>query len=193
MTVSPANRTDQQFVATIRRAVKRSDKPFKLASGAYSSVKVDIEDLVTRRGLLQYVCAFLATALPFNRGAIDAVGGPAIGAIPLACGLATELDAGWFYLDKTGQLVATPRAGARVLLVDDVITSGGSLLRVADELERAGVRPFAATTILDRGETARARFEQRGIAYYPVLTHDDLGLEAIEASVTSEHRAYANS
>lgn len=179
-----------QFVATIERAVKRSATPFTLASGATSTVKVDIEDLITKRGLQLYVCRYIAARLPFEPGTIDAVGGPAIGAIALACGLANELDAGWFYLDKTGELVAAPATGARVLLVDDVITSGGSLLRVADELSTVGVDPVAASTILDRGDTARARFEDRGIAYYPMLTYQDLGLEPIDAAVTTEHRAY---
>jgi orotate phosphoribosyltransferase len=166
-----------------------------LASGAMSSVKVDIEDLITKRGVHRYITDFVVSTLSqaSERFKIDSVGGPAIGAIPLACGLADRLDADWFYLDKAGSLVAPPSRSSRVLLIDDVITSGGSLLRVADELERLGVHPVCATAVLDRGDVARARFESRGIEYFPILTHDDLGLEAIDASVTTNHRAYAES
>lgn len=174
-----------RFVAAMRRAVKESDVPFKLASGATSTIKVDIEDLITKRGMTEYLVGYMLASLPPVAREIDAVGGPAIGAVPLANRLADLLDVDWFYLDKKGDLAGPPRSGARVLLVDDVITSGGSLLKVADQLADRGIEVVGVTTLLDRADVARQRFAERGMDYWPVLTHADLGLAPVDVPAPS--------
>ncbi|RLI35116.1 orotate phosphoribosyltransferase [Candidatus Bathyarchaeota archaeon] len=53
--------------------------------------------------------------------------------------------------------------GARILLVDDLVTTGKSLLEAADALERAGGKPVYAVVLVDREEGGRENLERRGI------------------------------
>ena len=71
-------------------------------------------------------------------------------------------------------------AGDRCLVVEDAITTGGSLLKAVDEVEATGAKVVAVSTLVDRGEIAKPLIESRGILYYPIATYLDLGIEPVE-------------
>ncbi len=85
-----------------------------------------------------------------------------MGADHLAVGVAAVTGGRWFFVRKepknrgTGQLIEGARLelGETVLVVEDVITSGGSLLQAIDSIEAAGARVVAAATLVDRGDQA---------------------------------------
>ena len=60
--------------------------------------------------------------------------------------------------------------GDRVLLVDDVVTTGGSILRAYEEAAKTGAQVVAASALVDRGGRAAEQFADRGVAYLPVAT-----------------------
>ena len=66
--------------------------------------------------------------------------------------------------------------GQRVAVVDDVFTSGGSVLQAIEEVERAGGVVAAVSCIVDRLEGAREKLAARG-AYLPIFTIRDFGIE----------------
>lgn len=66
--------------------------------------------------------------------------------------------------------------GRRVALIDDVATSGESVLKAADEIARAGGTVEDAIVIVDREEGARAKLAGRGIALHALFTAADLGV-----------------
>lgn len=117
----------------------------------------------------------------------EAVGGPTMGADALAHGVAMVAGCNWFSVRKEpkghgrGAWVEGARlaAGDRVVIVEDVVSTGASLLRAADRLLELGVEIVAATAILDRSPAVGRRFAEAGVAWDPLLTWEDLGIEPL--------------
>lgn len=68
--------------------------------------------------------------------------------------------------------------GAKVAVVDDVVTSGGSLLRSIDRVEAEGYKVTQVMAILDRLEGGRERLAEAGYRLEPILTRQDLDLRS---------------
>jgi len=116
------------------------------------------------------------------------VGGPTLGADPMvtAIALCSALDQGArigaFIVRKeskdhgAGGSFAGPEPGAgeRVALVDDALTTGGSLLAAAAKVAETGARIVAIYTLLDREEGGRARVEQAGYQLRSLFTRSEL-------------------
>lgn len=118
----------------------------------------------------------------------NAIGGPAMAAIPLVA--ATLAAAGETGVDLrgcyvrgaakehgTGQRLEGPvTAGDRILLVEDTVTSGGSLLDAADVLRAAGVTILGACWLVDRGAGGLDAVESTGILADALFTLEDFDL-----------------
>ncbi len=78
-------------------------------------------------------------------------------------------------LNKAELIEGAVRSGDRALIVDDVLTSGGSLLKAIVAARQAGLVVSQALVIVDRKERdGRARVEQEGVSLISLLTIDDL-------------------
>jgi orotate phosphoribosyltransferase len=66
----------------------------------------------------------------------------------------------------------------KVAVVEDVVTSGASLIRAIDRIEAAGYRPVQALTILDRQEGGREAIRERGFELQALFTRIDLEIDA---------------
>jgi orotate phosphoribosyltransferase len=65
-------------------------------------------------------------------------------------------------------------AGDSVVIVDDVITTGGSTIQAIDAIEEAGGHIAFVIVLVDREEGGRANIERRGYAVVPIFTRTDL-------------------
>ncbi|MEE8410472.1 MAG: orotate phosphoribosyltransferase [Myxococcota bacterium] len=63
--------------------------------------------------------------------------------------------------------------GARVLLVEDVVTTGGSTLRALERARESGLEPVAILTLVDRQEGGRENLEATGLPFAALLTRAD--------------------
>ncbi len=171
------------------------EKGFTLASGQVSPFYVDCRALMAhpaaRRLVGQLAHEVLASA------SIDCLGGLEIGAISIAttisdyCFQATP-SRNWrtFVVRKQakdhglGKLIeGAARTGDRALIVDDVLTSGGSLLKAIAAARAAGLVVTQALVIVDRKEQeGRAKVEQKGVKVASLLTIDDLTKQSGRAS-----------
>jgi len=177
---------EQLAALVLARGYERRETPFQLTSGGWSRDYIDGKHAIARGDSLRLASQAVIDAVgqPF-----DAVGGPTMGADALAHGVALLSGAGWFSVRKEpkghGRLswVEGTRleAGDRVVFVEDVVSTGASLLRAVDRVVELGVQTVAAVTLLDRGTEAAAGFEARGISYQPLLTYADLGIEPLSA------------
>jgi orotate phosphoribosyltransferase len=182
----PFSDLDRAELATLVRTYgyEYRDPPFQLTSGGSSHDYVDGKHAIaTGAGLRQASQAVIdAVTVPF-----DAVGGPTMGADALAHGVALLSGAAWFSVRKEakghgrGAWVEGTRLqdGDRVLVVEDVVSTGASLLRAVERLRDLGVEVVAATALLDRSPTVAERFAVAGIAWVPLLTWLDLGIEPL--------------
>jgi orotate phosphoribosyltransferase len=64
-------------------------------------------------------------------------------------------------------------------MVEDVVSTGASLLRAAEKVTDLGAEVVAATALLDRSPRVAARFAQAGVRWVPLLTWSDLGIEPL--------------
>lgn len=116
-----------------------------------------------------------------------AVGGLTMGANAITIAVSWAQRAQWFLVRKEPKTRGLKRTieGARlsasdqVLLVDDVVTTGGSILRAYEEVVKTGAKVVAASALVDRGGSAAEQFANRGVAYLPVATRQDLGLDPV--------------
>lgn len=163
------------------------DKGFTLASGQISPFYVDCRALMAhpsaRRLVGQLTLEVLAGVT------IDCLGGLEIGAISIATTIsdfafAVQPEHEWrtFVVRKQakdhglGKLIeGAVKAGDRALIIDDVLTSGGSLIKAISAARAAGLAVSHALVIVDRKEQdGRARVEQEGVTVMSLLTIDDL-------------------
>src|SRR5215218_3652898 len=75
----------------------------------------------------------------------------------------------------TGRLAGALQPGDRVVITEDTVTRGTSLMEAVDVVRALGAEPVLITVIVDRGGTCAAMAESAGIAYRPLLTAPDLG------------------
>jgi orotate phosphoribosyltransferase len=68
-----------------------------------------------------------------------------------------------------------------VLLVDDIVTTGGSIQQAHRQVMDTGASVVAAVTLVDRSDIAAAYFADQGVPYLPVFTYRDLGIVAVGA------------
>ena len=164
------------------KGLRRLAVPIELASGELSSDFVDGKEALAHWSDLKVAGDAIVETLRAAGIDFDAVGGLTLGADALAVSIAASANSRWFFVRKEPKKRGTRRviegaqitAGDRVVLVDDAVTSGGSILQALDAAIEAGATPVAAVTLVDRGEIATPKFAARGIPYFPMVTYRDL-------------------
>jgi orotate phosphoribosyltransferase len=161
--------------------------PFTLASGHKSPFYVDCRALMAHPSARRLVGELAYRALIGVE--IDCLGGLEIGAISIATTIsdfayAADPKCEWrtFVVRKQakdhglGKLIeGAIHSGDRAVIVDDVLTSGGSLLKAVAASRQAGLVVRHALVIVDRNEQeGRARIEHEGVKVISLLTIDDL-------------------
>jgi orotate phosphoribosyltransferase len=174
------------------RALTRFDEPRELASGELSRDFIDAKRGLSRGEDLRLACGVIADAVAAAGIAFDAVGGLTLGADQFSHGVAAFLgdDHEWFVVLKeakgrgTDQLVegAVLSPGTRVLLVDDVVTTGGSIQKAYRHVTDTGADVVAAVTLVDRSDIASDFFDSEGVVYLPLFTYRDLGIDPIKGA-----------
>jgi orotate phosphoribosyltransferase len=186
MSTDPASTRRQQIIEVIRqRGLLRLPEPVVLASGELSRDFIDGKAALSRGDDLKLACEAILDSV----GGVDfdAVGGLTMGADQFAHVIAVLAGKLWFVVRKepkgrgTNKLVEGGKVGegTRVLLVDDVVTTGGSIQKAYDAITGLGAVVVAAATLVDRGEIAAQYFRERDIPYTPVVTYRDLGIEPV--------------
>ena len=173
-----------------RRTFKRGR--YELSSGRISRIYFDLKaTMMTPQGAAE--CARGLLAKLDGLGA-DYVGGLEMGAVPL---LGTVTAFSWQQGDPVGAIFVRKRpkphgtalmiegldeqngetlAGKCVVLIDDVATTGESILKAVEQIETAGGVVRDAIVILDRQEGAGVRLGLRGIKLHALFTSAELGV-----------------
>jgi orotate phosphoribosyltransferase len=154
-------------------AVKYGD--FILASGAKSRYYIDIKSILTQPEVLSRIGSGIAALAPF-----DVVAGVAVGGIPLA--VAASLASGKPYAiirkeekghGRAGLVIGDVR-GKRTLLVEDVTTSGDSVLFGIRTLLEAGALVDTVVTVVDREQGAGAVLAKERVTLVAMARARDL-------------------
>lgn len=150
---------------------------FTLASGETSDVYVDVKRAWTDPGRLD----LLARALAARAGGADRLGGMELGAVPLVVATALRTGLPFVVLRKAAKEHGTRQAfegeipaGTRVLLIEDVATTGGSSARSVEVVRGAGGTVERALVVVDREAGASERLASMGVRLESLATLRDL-------------------
>ena len=152
---------------------------FVLTSGRESDYYINVKKLITRPEVLKLIAEMMKEMAEEEGIEFDRVAGPELGAVPIATALSLETGKPLVIVRKkpkghgTGsQIEGEVKAGDRVLLVEDVTTTGGSVLRSAKVLEKEGAKVSAILVVVDREEGAEENL--RDYRFLPLLRVSEL-------------------
>jgi len=166
------------------RALKFGD--FTLVSGKKSSYYLDGKQVSLHAEGLRQVSLGLLELL--KETDYEAFGGMSIGADPIVGGVLTVaaeqgLDLKGFMVRKeakghgTNKYVEGPvEAGMKVVVVDDVVTTGGSSLLAVDRIEEFGCKVVKVVGIVDRLQGGAQNFAERDLPFESLLDITDFGI-----------------
>ena len=189
VTPSPVSSELVSLIGT--KALKRGT--FRLASGREASFYLDAKQVVLDARGSMLVGRAILEKLKALGPLPDAVGGMSIGADPITSAVVTMagvegLPLKGFMVRKeskdhgTKKYIEGPVApGQRVVIVEDVTTTGGSSLLAIDRAQEFGLVIERVVTVIDRLAGAQAAFAARGIPLESLVTIRDLGIDPDEA------------
>lgn len=185
VTPSPVSSELVSLIGTT--ALKRGT--FRLASGREASFYLDAKQVVLDARGSMLVGRAILEKLKALGPLPDAVGGMSIGADPITSAVVTMagvegLPLKGFMVRKeskdhgTKKYIEGPVApGQRVVIVEDVTTTGGSSLLAIDRAQEFGLVVERVVTVIDRLAGAQAAFAARGIPLESLVTIRDLGID----------------
>jgi orotate phosphoribosyltransferase len=166
----------------IKEQSLKKDKTYTLASGKTSGYYFDMKPTTLDPEALSLLCPALYELASDRRGVF--VGGLAAGAIPIVTALvhysASHDGIMGFYVREEIKNHGTQKLieghledGAEVIMVDDVTTSGSSVMKAIEAVKDRGCRVIRVITIVDRLEGATENFARQGIEFIPLYTTKD--------------------
>lgn len=149
---------------------------FTLRSGQISSDYFDKYLLESDPVLLRRVTDEMAALVPPGTGALA---GLELGGVPLAVMLSQATGIPALFVRKQAKTYGTCRiaeggdpAGLMVVLVEDVVTTGGAVIQAASALRGLGATVSTVICAIDRSPPGRNRLAAEGIAIRPVLSKE---------------------
>ena len=163
------------------RALLHGD--FVLRSGRRSSVYLDKYRFETDPALLGPIGAALAELATAGDPRPHRLAGPELGAVPLAAAAALASGIPFLIVRKAAKDYATEgliegvfEQGERVLVIEDVVTTGGALIAAIEALRAAGLAVERALCVLDREEGGAEGLAALGVRLESLFRRADLGM-----------------
>ena len=159
----------------------RPEEPYKLASGMMSPVYIDCRKLISfpriRSAVMDFAAATVMSEAGFEQ--FDCVAGGETAGIPFAAFLAERLSLPMIYVRKqpkghgrNAQIEGHMPEGARVLVIEDLTTAGGSMFKFIDAIRSAGGLVDHGMALFYYGifREAEARFANGNVRLHHIAT-----------------------
>ncbi len=153
---------------------------FTLRSGAVSDLYIDKYRFTTQPALLTRITDALLPHVPADT---QRIAGTVLGAVPLAVALSlrTGLPSVLVRADAKGYGTAKSvegelRTGERVLLIEDVVTSGGAAIAAVEALRATGATVSGILAVIDREDGGAERLAAADVPFLALFTRTELGL-----------------
>jgi orotate phosphoribosyltransferase len=153
---------------------------FLLSSGKRSPYYLDKYLFETRPEILGRLAAAMAARLPAG---VDRIVGTELGAVALATALSLETGLPFVIARKGTKEYSTAKTiegayqpGERVVVVEDVITTGAQAIKAAERMREAGVEVLGILAVIDREEGGREGIEAAGLRLDALFTRTGLGI-----------------
>jgi orotate phosphoribosyltransferase len=168
---------------------------FKLTSGKASPYYIDLRVVPSFPDAFRQICGFYVEQIAEKIGLknFDRVAGVPLAGIPFASQIAYNLGKPFLYVRKGVRLHGRKRrvegilsSGDRVLLVDDLVTTGLTLNRAANAVRAEGGVVKEAIALLDREEGGKEKLERNGISLYTLLRMSEVANTLFEIGAIDE-------
>jgi orotate phosphoribosyltransferase len=173
------------------KSLSYEEGDFLLASGKRSTFYIDCKETTLNPegmylvGHLMYQRVLRISDIEAN---IEAIGGVSIGGDPLVCSTviasyALRSPIPGFFIRKEPkghgknlwiEGAKNLRKGMNVLILEDVVTTGGSTLKAIEKTQQAGLIVKGVIALLDRLEGGREAIEAQGLSFTSIFTLDDI-------------------
>ena len=147
---------------------------FTLRSGIQTSEYFDKYLFEAQPDLLLEIAKQLELLIPDN---IDALAGLEMGGIPIATALSLRTGMPLVFVRKEAKAYGTCKlaegvtvAGKKLLIIEDVVTSGGAVVEAVKQLRNLGAEINYAFCVIDRESTGRQNLQDIGVAFKPLFT-----------------------
>jgi orotate phosphoribosyltransferase len=154
---------------------------FTLASGKKSRYYVDIKKASTNPGLLKLIACRVSEIMKLHSIEADYIGGVALGGVPIAVSVSLETGYPLLMIRKEakdygtkGQIVGDILPGRVVVLVEDVTTTGWSVIKAIRALRGKGLVIHYVITVVDREEGASESLASDDIKLIPLVRMSEL-------------------
>ncbi len=158
------------------------DRTFKLASGQMSGFYFDMKRTTLHPEGANLIAEVILDLLRGDE--VDAIGGLAVGAVPVVTAVCVKSyplrPLRGFFVRENKKAHGTQtlidghlRDGAKVVMFDDVTTSGGSVLQAVEAVRAKGCQVDKIITIVDREAGAAENLTKHGLKLVPIFTRAD--------------------
>lgn len=151
---------------------------FTLSSGKKSDYYINMKKAITDPEILSTISKLITGLIADDD--IDKVAGPALGAVPIATAVSLESKLPLLMIRKEKKGYGTSKLiegelneGDDVIVVEDVSTTGGSLLKAIKAIQENGGNVKRAFVVVDRQEGAIEAFKKEGIVLEPLISVND--------------------
>lgn len=168
---------------------------FKLSSGKASPYYVDLRVVPSFPDAFRELCDFCVEYITKQVGLknFDRIAGVPLAGIPFASQIAYNLRKPFLYVRKGIRHHGRQRrvegilvSGDRVLLVDDLITTGLNLKKAAEAIKAEGGVVKEVVVLLDREEDGKAKLEKSGIKIHTLLQMSEVANTLYEIGAINE-------
>ena len=176
-----------QLIDIVKARSFQQGAEMKLASGRTSSFYFNMKPTMMHAEGAHLIGRLVGQRLAGE--GVDLVGGLEMGAVPLAAAVAavsggSDAPLNAFFVRKQAKEHGTRAlieglapgetlAGKRVVILEDVTTTGGSALKAVDAVREAGGEVVLVLTLIDRQEGADQSFREAGLAFDAIMRKDD--------------------
>lgn len=175
--MSPGEFDRARFLEDLKACGALQFGTFTLASGRTSSFYIDIKKAITRPDLLRTIGEAMA---PYAAKA-DKVAGVELGAVPIAAAVSLASGKPYLMVRKATKEHGTKKEfegelskGDRVLFVEDVITTGGTLRGAIERMRAQGAAIDDVVAVVDREEGGKIALAEITVRLHALVTAKDL-------------------
>ncbi len=180
---SPADMTESLEESLVKRMIDAGSLRFGefiLSSGRKSNFYIDIKQASTQPDILDLIVNLIERKT-MNRFEFEKIACVELGGVPLAVALSLKTKKPYLIFRKAkkdygvkSDVIGDIKRGEKVLVIEDVTTTGGSAYSVVERVQEMGGEVEAVIVVVDREEGASDFFSSRNIPFVPLLTASKL-------------------
>jgi orotate phosphoribosyltransferase len=183
------------FLLQIKAVKLNPSKPFQWSSGWQSPIYCDNRKILSYPEVRTYIRQNFASCIEKQYGKPDIIAGVATGGIAIGALIAQELGLPFIYVRSSAkahgmqnQVEGYYEKGQNVVVIEDLISTGGSSLKAVEALRESGLKIKGLGAIFTYGfDTAKANFAKAKCDYFTLSDYETLIEKAVEQNYITEN------